>query len=124
MIKKAMLMKILLLIVEFTSIPLIVLGSIYLLSGYQMLNPEVRIIPEPRRIHTDRFLRVLSIFLAYLHALGGVVIMIERRLRKDALRKITEIAAIALLTALLLISLIIEITAFDIGRQYRWGRRI
>ncbi|MEM2168984.1 MAG: hypothetical protein QXX99_03635 [Candidatus Bathyarchaeia archaeon] len=121
MVKKAKLMKMLLLIVEFTSIPLIALGFIYLVSGYQMLSPELKIIPEPRRIHTDMFLRILSISLAYLHALGGVMIIIERRLRRDILKKIAEIFAITVLTALLLASLIIETITSDIGRQYQLG---
>ena len=123
MIKRATLMKIFLLMVEFTSIPLIVLGSIYLLSGYQLLNPELRIIPEPRRIHSDRFLRLLTITLAYLHALGGVIIIIGRRLKRDISRKIAEIAVVVL-TALLLSSFIIEATLSGAGYQYRWGHRL
>ncbi|MBS7607249.1 MAG: hypothetical protein QW502_04965 [Candidatus Bathyarchaeia archaeon] len=109
MIKRAMLMRLSLLIVELTSLPLIVLASIYMLSGYQLLNPEVRIIPEPRRIHTDRFLRILTIFLAYLHAFGGAIIVAERRLRKETLRKIIEAAMITAITVLLIALLIIEL---------------
>lgn len=123
MIKRATLMKTFLLMVKFTSIPLIVLGSIYLLSGYHLLNPELRIMPEPRRIHSDRFLRLLTITLAYLHALGGIIIIIRRRLRRDISRKIAEITAVVILTALLLISFTIEAMVSGIGYQYRWRYR-
>lgn len=123
MIERVTLMKILLLMVEFTSILLIVLGSIYLLSGYQLLNPELRIIPEPRRIHSDRFLRLLTITLTYLHALGGIMIMIKRRLRRGVLRKAVEITTIVVLTALLFILFIIEAMVSGTGYQYRWGHR-
>lgn len=122
MVRKATLLKICLLMVEVTSIPLIVLALIYVLSGYQMLAPVIRIIPEPRRIHTDKFLRILTIFLAYLHALGGIVIMAERRIKEETLRKIAEIVAIVVLTTMLVTSLAIETLVLDIGYRHRWGR--
>ncbi|MEM2272610.1 MAG: hypothetical protein QXX56_00130 [Candidatus Bathyarchaeia archaeon] len=118
MVKRSTLMKLSLLMVEFTSIPLVVLASVYLLTGYQMLVPDLRILPEPMRIHVDRFLRVLAIFLAYIHALGGIIIMAERRLRRELQRKIAEISAIIVLTTLLIISLITETVMLDVG--YRW----
>lgn len=110
MIKRAMLIRLFLLIVEFTSLPLIVLASIYLLSGYQMLIPELQIIPESRKIHTDKFLRILTIILTYLHALGGIIITVERRLRKEILKNIVRTALITAITFLLLIFLMIEAT--------------
>lgn len=109
MVKRAILVKLSLLMVEFTSIPLTVVASIYLLSGYQMLNPEVRIISEPRRIHTDRFLRILTILLTYLHTFGGIVFIAERRLRRETLRKMIEAAMTAAITMLLIIFLVIEL---------------
>ncbi|MBS7624893.1 hypothetical protein KEJ29_04870 [Candidatus Bathyarchaeota archaeon] len=108
-VKRATLVKLSLLIVEFTSLPLMVLASIYLFSGYQMLNPEVKVIPEPRRIHMDRFLRILAIFLMYLHALGGIIIVAERRFRREAKRKMIEAALIMAITMLLIAFLIIEL---------------
>ncbi|MBS7604803.1 MAG: hypothetical protein QXR84_00985 [Candidatus Bathyarchaeia archaeon] len=88
-----------------------------------MLAPEVKIIPEPRRIHVDRLLRILTVSLAYLHALAGIIIMAERRIKKEILRKIVEISAAVILTILLLSSLIIEIMVLDISHRYQWGRR-
>lgn len=123
MVKRSTLLRLSLLIVELSSIPLVVLASVYLFSGYQMLAPEVKIIPEPRRIHVDRLLRILTVSLAYLHALAGIIIMAERRIRREILRKIVEIFAAAILTALLLSSLIIETFVLDISHRYQWGRR-
>ncbi|MCS7114949.1 MAG: hypothetical protein RMJ15_07385 [Nitrososphaerota archaeon] len=108
MVKRATFVRLSLLIVEFTSIPLLVLASIYLISGYQMLAPQVRIIPEPRKIHVDSLLRVLTIFLAYLHILGGIIVVVERRLRKEVLKKIIETVAVIVITSLLTFFLIIE----------------
>ncbi|MEM2112426.1 MAG: hypothetical protein QXX08_11215 [Candidatus Bathyarchaeia archaeon] len=105
---RATLVKLSLLIVEFTSLPLLVLASIYLLSGYQMLTPEVRIIPEPRKIHTDRFLRILTIFLAYLHTFGGIILVVERCLRKENQKKIIGVAMTIVITMLLIVFLVIE----------------
>ncbi|MEM2341021.1 MAG: hypothetical protein QXX94_03385 [Candidatus Bathyarchaeia archaeon] len=110
MSRRAALIRLSLLIIEFTSLPLLMLASIYLLSGYQMLVPELRIIPESRKIHTDRFLRILTILLTYLHALGGIIIVVERRLRKEVLKNIIRTALITTITFLLLIFLMIEAT--------------
>ncbi|MEM1606820.1 MAG: hypothetical protein QW341_03165 [Candidatus Bathyarchaeia archaeon] len=106
---RAALLRISMLAVELTSLPLIMLASIYLLSGYQMLNPEIKAIPEPRKIHTDKFLRALTIFLAYLHTLGGVIIIAERRL-KGNVKKTVELLASSLIILLLIIFLLVEAT--------------
>lgn len=108
MVKKATLVRLSLLIVEFTSLPLVVLALMYLLSGYQMLTVDVKIIPEPRRIHTDRFLRTLTILLAYLHTLCGAIIVIERRIKIGVLRMAVEVAVIVVLSLLLVFFLALE----------------
>lgn len=108
--RRATLVRISVLMVEFTSLPLIVLASIYLLSGYQMLNPEIRMIPEPRKIHTDKILRALTIVLTYLHTLGGIIIVVERRLREEPLRRVIRAAMTAALTVLLIFLLLVETT--------------
>ncbi|MCX8171392.1 MAG: hypothetical protein N3E47_05415 [Candidatus Bathyarchaeota archaeon] len=110
MVSRVMLVRLSLLMVELTSLPLIVIASIYLLSGYQMLTADVRVIPEPRRIHTDKSLRILAIFLAYLHALGGAVTVVERRLRDKTLKAIFEVAAFVIATSLLIFLLTLEAT--------------
>lgn len=113
MIKRATLVKLAILMVEVTAPPLFLLASIYLLSGYQMLVPTVKILPESRRIHTDRLLRLLTITLAYIHTLGGSIFVIERRMKKDVLKKLTEVFAVVTATALMFLFLILE-AAFTI----------
>lgn len=110
MSRRATLVRVSMLMVEFTSLPLIVLASIYLLSGYQMLNPEIRVIPEPRKIHTDKILRALTIVLTYLHTLGGIIIVVERRLREESQRRVIGTAMITALTTLLILLLLVEAT--------------
>jgi len=109
MVKRITLMKISLLIIEFTSLPLLLLASIYLLSGYQMLNPNIRIIPESRRIHVDKFLRILAIILVCLHSIGGLIFLVERSIRRDMLRKIMDAAIIVGLILLMLFFLLMEV---------------
>jgi len=109
MVKRITLMKISLLIIEFTSLPLLLLASIYLLSGYQMLNPNIRIIPESRRIHVDKFLRILAIILVCLHSIGGLIFLVERSIRRDMLRKIMDAAIIVGLIVLMLFFLLMEV---------------
>ncbi|MCS7113160.1 MAG: hypothetical protein RMJ00_04980 [Nitrososphaerota archaeon] len=110
MVRRATLVKLSLLIVESTSLPIAILASVYLLSGYQMLIPDVRLIPEPRRIHTDRFLRILTILLVYLHTVGGAILIAERRLRRrEVLKKLIETLAVTMVTILLIALLTIEL---------------
>lgn len=97
-------------IVEATSIPLIVLLSLYILSGYQMLNPGLYIMPAARTVHTDRILRVVFLALVYLHSLTGLIIMCERRIRRRLLRSAVEYIAIAALSIFIAVSLAIELT--------------
>ncbi|MEM1582151.1 MAG: hypothetical protein QXK89_06545 [Candidatus Bathyarchaeia archaeon] len=75
-----------------------------------MLNPEIKAIYEPRKIHVDRFLRILAIILVYLHAMGGLIFLIERGIKGDASRKLMEVTAITGLTILILVFLLVEIT--------------
>ena len=96
-------------IVEATSIPLILLLSLYILSGYQMLLPGIYIMPAARTIHTDRVLRAVFLALVYLHSLTGFIIMCERRIRGKLLRIAAEYTAIAALSILIAVSLIIEL---------------
>ncbi|MEM0027849.1 MAG: hypothetical protein QXD38_08000 [Ignisphaera sp.] len=103
-------LRIALAIVEVTSIPLLVLTAIYILSGYQMLYPQIRLIPAARTLHTDKFLRILFVVLVYLHGLTGTIILCERRIRNALIRNIIEYIAIIGLSILLAIPLTLEFT--------------
>jgi hypothetical protein len=94
--------------VEVTSPPLILLATIYLLSGYQMLIPTLKILPESRRIHIDNLLRLLTIMLAYIHTVGGSIFIIERRMKREFMRKVAEISVVATVITLMLLFLMLE----------------
>ena len=85
------LLRISLILIEITSLPLLVLGLIYLLTGYQMLTHSVRLIPRARYLHTDLTLRIILVTMGLIHGYSGLVLMCERRIRNNNLRKIVEI---------------------------------
>lgn len=82
---------------EATSIPLLVVGLVYLITGYQMLNPAIVIFPNPRLIHADRLLRIILITLSMIHGYAGLCLMIARRARR------VSSVLVPLLTLILLI---------------------
>lgn len=96
-------------LVEALSLPLLTLAILYILSGYQMLYPQIRLLPAARAIHVDPILRILFIVLAYLHSLFGLIIVIERRVRVKPLRIALEYTAVFGLTLLIAICFTIEI---------------
>ncbi|MEM1542055.1 MAG: hypothetical protein QW101_04785 [Ignisphaera sp.] len=96
-------------IVETTSIPLIILTALYILSGYQLLYPQVYFMPSARIIHIDLYLRLVFLILVYLHSLAGIIIICERRLSNKLFKNILEYTAIALLSILIAIPLALEI---------------
>lgn len=100
-----------LIIVEVTSIPLIVVGLIYLLTGYQMLEPSIEIFMRPRALHTDVLLRVATIALGTLHAYGGLLLLIARRVRKPRTRHFLFVITTLLLILALSLFITLELTA-------------
>lgn len=85
-----------LLLVEFTSIPLAVIGLVYLLTGYQLLLPGHHIFPHARAIHTDRALRVLLVAFSTVHCYSGLLLLLNRTIRRRKIKDLLE----ALVTAL------------------------
>lgn len=88
-----------LLLVEFTSVPLAVIGLVYLLTGYQMLLPGYHVFPRPRAIHTDRMLRVLLVAFGMVHCYSGLLLLLNRRVRCRRVKGLLE----ALVTALIIL---------------------
>lgn len=103
------LLRVFLLIVEITSLPLLLLCLVYLLTGYQMLIPSLRLIPRPRLVHTDRVLRVLLVTLALAHSYSGLILLCERRIRNSTLRKLVELSITLLLAYFAILLGILEI---------------
>jgi hypothetical protein len=99
-----------LLMVEATSIPLIVLGFLYLVTGYQLLNPGIQLIPRPRVIHTDAVLRITLVVVSILHGYGGLLLLIARLARSNLLRASLFILAHILLIVFLALVVFLEIS--------------
>lgn len=97
-----------LMVIEATSIPLLVLTYIYILSGYQLLYPEVYIMPVARVLHTDIVLRVLFTILVYLHSLSGLMLMVERRVKKILWKRLLEYIAIVGLSVFTVIPIMLD----------------
>lgn len=102
--------RIALIIVESTSIPLLVLGLIYLITGYQLLNPGLRLIPGARLIHADRLLRISLITLAMLHGYLGSLLLVARRAGRGVIRDIVTIALTAMIIVIVSIVVYAELS--------------
>ncbi len=76
------------LLIEITGLSLFALASIYLLTGYQMLNPRVAIIPRARLLHTDPVLRIVGAALLLAHSYGGLILTISKYVKKQRLREL------------------------------------
>ncbi len=94
-------------LVEYSSIPLMTLMTLYILSGYGMITPLFNIIgftySTSHKIHTLPLIRYLTSILTAIHCYCGIIIMTNRRVRNPVLRNV--IAYLALLYAALLTSL-------------------
>lgn len=97
-----------LLIVEMTSIPLLLLTLIYIITGYQMLTPLI-VFARPRALHVDRLLRVLFVYLSLAHSYAGLIIMTTRKIRSKKALNFLLITLAAILTYFLAIFTLIEL---------------
>jgi len=111
-LKTSRALKLALLIVETSSIPLYVVITAYILTGYQILFKEVRLIPKAEVIHADPLLRTSLIILTYLHSISGLNILINRRVKNKALKTLLEYIALIATTTLLAIPLTLELVRF------------
>lgn len=107
---KPRVLKISLYLVEATSIPLMVLLTIYLLTGYEMMVPKYRFIPGASVIHTDRVLRIAFATLAILHCYAGLTVMLERRVKSRYAKIMAEV-----LITLLIITFAMLIALYEIS---------
>lgn len=83
-------------VVEATSIPLAILMSLYILSGYGLTLPGLfRHLGFTYRtslyIHTHPLLRYLTTVATALHTFGGVVILVRRYIKRSTLALVIEI---------------------------------
>lgn len=100
-------------IVEASSLPILVLTIIYILTGYQMLYPNIYFFPSSRGIHVDLLLRIIFVVLVYLHSLAGLIIVIERRIKLKAIKEALEYLVIVGLSLFLALTITLDIA-------FRW----
>lgn len=101
-------LRVLLVLVETTSIPLLVLCLVYLLTGYQMQTSSLRFFPRAREIHTDPTLRVLLVIMAFIHGYSGLILLCERRIRNKILKLAVEYSITGLLIVLAVFIIFLE----------------
>lgn len=69
-------------LVEYTSIPLTIAISLYIISGYGMISPIPSVIGftywVSYRIHTLPLLRYTTVLLIVIHAYAGITVVINR----------------------------------------------
>jgi len=102
-------------IVEASSIPLLVLSLIYLVTGYQLLDPRIQILPRPRLIHTDRLLRIIAAAVGVAHGWAGLVLLSERRIRNKLLRTLVEALATGLTAWVVSFVVVVEMALLGEG---------
>ncbi len=95
-------------IVEYTSIPLTLCLVLYLLSGYGMISPILSLVgltyATSAKIHTLPLLRIAIAVLSILHFYGGALLLLNRNIRNERMRKFikTIVLVIALILSLLI----------------------
>lgn len=107
-----------LVLVEFSSLPLLVLSLIYLVTGYIMVSPEIERVfcrlglcsREALYLHTDRYIRTLLVLFSYIHGLSGLVLLIERHVRPGPLRQALYILVTVLSLTVLALVIVAEVS--------------
>lgn len=96
-------------LVEVTGPALSAVMLVYLLTGYQMLAPDLGLIPRASLVHTDSILRALAIALGLAHSYAGLLLICERRIRSSALRKLAELVVTVLLAFFAALFTVLEV---------------
>jgi len=111
-------LKYILLILEASSIPLLLLITILILSGYGILYPsQIKLLTGELmteklayRIHTDGVIRLLTLILAFIHGYTGLLILIEKyvrtRLLKNVLILITTIIMVYFYSLMIILDIL------------------
>jgi len=105
------------LLVEATSIPLLVTSILLIISGYVLAYPyrahtlSLGLMDYRGGVilHTLPLIRIVFVFTLYLHGVGGVGLLATRYVKNRVVREVIEISTAALLTVLLLIPLAIDV---------------
>ncbi|MEM1750605.1 MAG: hypothetical protein QXV30_00760 [Desulfurococcaceae archaeon] len=108
-------LKYMLLVLEATSLPLLITTLLLIVTGYAIMYPHAYSAltlnalnyANAQRIHTDPVIRLSFTALALIHGLSGTIILIEKyvkhRLVKEIIKSIVLVAVLALLAIVLAI---------------------
>ncbi len=110
--------KLILYLVEASSIPLLLLSIVMVLSGYGMLKPwiiedltlGILSYSISARIHTDKIIRSSFSILLIIHSITGSYILIDRRIRFKKINYILKALSLIVLLYVLAIIIMCEIT--------------
>jgi len=117
MLRRSIRCRIYLMLVEYSSIPLLIGFYLLYLSGYGLVTHKVRWLTlglighrESMLLHTGLLPYVMGVIMV-LHAVGGLGLMINRRVKNSTLRAALEllnllIVGVFLLTQLTLLALL------------------
>lgn len=102
-------------LVEYTSIPLTICIMLYLLSGYGIISPIFDLVglayTVSVKIHTLPLLRFATVVLAMLHFYGGIMLISNRHVRSEKMRRLIKSLTLVTISAL---SFLIVLSEFNI----------
>ncbi len=109
--------KVVLILVETTSIPLLFLSIVMILTGYCIVNPRIvslltlglLSLNKAYIIHTDPIIRNSFSILLFIHSLSGSILMINRYIRNVKMKSVTRFLVIILFTYLILLVCLAEL---------------
>jgi hypothetical protein len=104
-------------IVEYTSIPLSLVMSLYVLSGYGMVSPIPSLIgftyPTSVKIHTLPLLRYVTSLLIALHGYAGIVVLANRYLwRYKVVKDLVEVLGTIYALLIIMIATLSEVRLY------------
>ena len=110
-------LKYLLTIVEASSISLLLLIFILVLSGYGILYPaQIRVLTGgliserlAYKIHTDKIIRMSTITLLFIHGYSGILLLIERRVRRALMKRIMILCITILIVYLYILLVLLDL---------------
>ena len=114
-------------LVEVTSLPLAILIAMYILTGYGLISEAMRPLGLTRALsaslHTSPVLRVLLVALTALHGYTGLVVLAYRKVRAEGVREVLEILLLALTVAFVVVCAYSELhPLLHATRGYHGGR--
>ncbi len=107
----------LMIVVEASSIPLLILILLMILSGYGILYPDkIRMLTGGLisdriafKIHTDIVIRISIIAILLIHGFTGLLLLSEKYIRNNLMKKIIILCITVVLVFLLMIPILLDL---------------